>query len=253
VIAHVVAAPVAGRRLVVPGHEPSYVDLDGFVVVVVGRGGPLLPNGVVLAGRPSKGTLSLEGATVWDPTLRLAADPGRLGTEILQTLEQPSERGLTPLARQPSERGLTPLARAVLERDPSLAAAAGAELIGRGPGLTPEGDDVVAGVAAVVASGPWPRALREAWLGALLGADLRRRTSALSATLLELAAAGMGPEPLQALVAGRRAALDRLLGVGHTSGRAYALGAGVGLSGLATRDSTTPRSLDCHRNAGSGH
>jgi len=118
----------------------------------------------------------------------------------------------------------------VAERDPALAAVAGAELIGLGPGLTPEGDDVVAGVAAVVASGPWPEALREAWLGALLGADLRRRTTALSATLLELAAAGMGPEPLQALVGGRMAALDRLLRVGHTSGRAYALGAGFALS-----------------------
>lgn len=219
-IAHVVAAPVAGRRLVVSGRDPSYVDIDGFVVVVVGRGGPLLPNGVVLADRPARGTLSLEGATVWDPTLRLAPDPERLGTEILQTLNQPSERGQTPLVR------------AVVARDPSLAAAAGAELIGRGPGLTPEGDDVVAGVAAVVASGPWPAALKEAWIDALLGADLRRRTSALSATLLELAAAGMGPEPLQALVAGRPGALDRLLAVGHTSGRAYALGAGVALSGL---------------------
>ena len=120
--------------------------------------------------------------------------------------------------------------RAVVERDPALAAAAGGELIGRGPGLTPEGDDVVAGVAAVVASGPWPEELREAWVGALLGADLRRRTTALSATLLELAAAGMGPEPLQALVGGRMAALDRLLRVGHTSGRAYALGAGIALA-----------------------
>jgi hypothetical protein len=230
VIAHVVAAPVAGRRLVVSGHDPSYVDVDGFVVVVVGRGGPLLPNGVVLADRPARGTLSLEGATVWDPALRLAPDPERLGTEILQTLNQPSERGLTPLQ----------LSRAIVERDPSLAAAAGAELIGRGPGLTPEGDDVVAGVAAVVASGPWPGALREAWIDALLGADLRRRTSSLSATLLELAAAGMGPEPLQALVAGRPAALDRLLTVGHTSGRAYALGAGVALSGLAIRDPAAP-------------
>ena len=233
-IAHTVAAPVVGRRLTLSGDDPSYVDLDGFVVVVVGRAGPLLPNGVRLTDRPSAGPLSLTGATVWDPTLRLPDDPASLGTEILQTLDQPSQRGQTPLLptlNQPSQRGQTPLlARAVVERDPSLAAAAGAELIGLGPGLTPEGDDVVAGVAAVVASGPWPEALREAWLGALLGADLRRRTTALSATLLELAASGMGPEPLQALVGGRMAALDRLLRVGHTSGRAYALGAGVALT-----------------------
>ena len=132
---------------------------------------------------------------------------------------------------QPSQRGQTPLlVRALVERDPSLAAAAGAELIGRGPGLTPEGDDVLAGVAGVVASGPWPEALRDAWVGALLGVDLRRRTTALSATLLELAAKGMGPEALQALVGGRMAALDRLLRVGRTSGRAYALGAATALA-----------------------
>jgi hypothetical protein len=237
VIAHAVAAPVVGRRLVLSGREPSYVDLDGFVVVVVGRAGPLLPNGVVLADRPEKGPLSLAGATIWDPVLQLPADPARLGAEILQTLDQPSQRGLTPLGLtqtldQPSQRGLTPLGRAVAERDPSLAAAAGAELIGRGPGLTPEGDDVVAGAAAVVASGPWPGPLKASWLAALLGADLRRRTTALSATLLELAAAGMGPEPLQAVVAGRAAALDRLLRVGHSSGRAYARGAGTALSAL---------------------
>jgi hypothetical protein len=243
VIAHVVAAPVAGRRLHLSGHDPSYVDLDGFVVVVVGRAGPLLPNGVVLTDRPTAGPLSLEGATVWDPALHHPADPARLGTEILQTLDQPSQRGQTPLLQRGggqspvapvtsavSERGLSPLVRAVVERDPLLAAVAGAELIGRGPGLTPAGDDVVAGVAAVVASGPWPGELRQGWVGALLGVELRRRTTALSATLLELAAAGMGPEPLQALVGGRMAALDRLLRVGHTSGRAYALGAAIGLA-----------------------
>ena len=228
-IAHVVAAPVAGRELNLSGHDPSYVDLDGFVVVVVGPSGPLLPNGVVLTDRPTAGPLSLAGATVWDPTLHHPADPARLGTEILGTLER-GQSPPTSAVSEPSGQGLSPLARAVAERDPALAAAAGAELIGRGPGLTPEGDDVLAGVAGVVASGPWPEALRDAWVRALLGDDLRRRTTALSATLLELAAAGMGPEPLQALVGGRVAALDRLLRVGHTSGRAYALGAATALA-----------------------
>ena len=209
-IAHVVAAPVAARSLLLSGDDPSYVDLDGFVVVVVGRGGPLLPNGVVLTGRPQKGTLSLAGATVWDPALTLPADPARLGTEILQTLDQPSQRGQTPL--------LTPEAAAAL--------------IGLGPGLTPEGDDVVAATAAVVAAGPWPAAEKAAWLAAALGPDLRARTTSLSATLLELAAQGQVAEPLQALLAGRRGALDRLLRIGHSTGRAYALGAARALIAL---------------------
>ena len=195
-IAHTVAAPVVGRRLTLSGDDPSYVDLDGFVVVVVGRAGPLLPNGVRLTGRPSAGPLSLTGATVWDPTLRLPDDPARLGTEILQTLDQPSQRGQTPL--------LTPEAAAAL--------------IGLGPGLTPEGDDTVVATAAVVAAGPWPAADKAAWLSAALGPDLRTRTTSLSATLLELAAAGQVAEPLQALLAGREGALARLLRIGHSTG-----------------------------------
>jgi hypothetical protein len=221
VIAHVVAAPVAGRRLVVSGRDPSYVDLDGFVVVVVGRGGPLLPNGVVLTDRPQKGELSLAGAQVWDPALRLPADPERLGAEILQTLKQPYERGQTPLLAA-CERGQTPL----------LAADVARALIGRGPGLTPEGDDTVAATAAVVAVGPWPAAEKAAWLSAALGPDLRERTTSLSATLLELAAEGQVAEPLQALLAGRPSALARLLRIGHSTGRAYALAAARALTAI---------------------
>ena len=185
-IASVVAAPVVGRRVVAP-----WSDDDGFVTVVVGRDGPLLPNGVRVTGRVVPGRVSVEGADVWDPTLTISAP--------------------------------------ALEADPSLAARApealGAELIGRGPGLTPEGDDFVAGMAGVLAA-----AGRHDDVAALIGNDLRRRTTALSATLIELAARGFGPEPLQAVLAGRASALPRLLAMGHTSGRAYARGAAVGLA-----------------------
>jgi len=188
VIASVVAAPVVGRRVVAP-----YGDDDGFVTVVVGRDGPLLPNGVRLTGPVSRGPVETSGAEVWDPRLTICAP--------------------------------------ALEADESLAPrtpeSLGAELIGRGPGLTPEGDDFVAGMAGVLAA-----AGRHDIVAALLGRDLRRRTTALSATLLELAARGLGPEPLQAVLAGRASALPRLLAMGHTSGRAYARGAAVGLAEL---------------------
>jgi len=191
VIASVVAAPVVGRRVVAPYGEDA-----GFVTVTVSRDGPLLPNGVRLTGRVVPGRVSVEGAEVWDPTL---------------TISEPA-----------------------LEPDSSLAAhspeSLGAELIGRGPGLTPEGDDFVAGMAGVLAA-----AGRHELVVALIGADLRRRTTALSATLIELAARGYGPEPLQAVLAGRASALPRLLSMGHTSGRAYARGAAVGLAVLALR------------------
>jgi hypothetical protein len=141
---------------------------------------------------------------VWDPTIRaVAADLKASGPDDL--------------------------VEAVVSRDPERAAVVGRRLIGRGGGLTPEGDDLLAVVAAVVASSPWPEALREAWLGALVGDDLRSRTTALSATLLELAVRGMGPEPLQALLAGDRSAHDRLVALGHSTGRAIARGAAAGL------------------------
>ena len=60
--------------------------------------------------------VALTGTGVWDPTLRLAGP------------------ALGPVD---DERALETI---------------GAELIGRGPGLTPEGDDVVAGMAGVLAA-----------------------------------------------------------------------------------------------------
>jgi Protein of unknown function (DUF2877) len=132
--------------------------------------------------------VALTGTGVWDPTLTLSS-PALEPTDDERPLE-----------------------------------AIGAEMIGRGPGLTPEGDDFVAGLAGVLAA-----AGRHDDVAALIGTDLRRRTTALSATLIELAAQAMGPRPLQAVLAGSADALADLLALGHTSGRAYARGAAVGL------------------------
>jgi hypothetical protein len=206
---------LAGRRVTVAGanREAAYVEDDGFVAVLT-TGRPLLPNGVQVARLPAVGDEVVVRGEPWDPSLRLPDDP----IHIKEVGEAPED-----------------LVIALRTRDPELAAAAGARLVGRGPGLTPEGDDLVAGVACVVAVGPWPRAMREAWVSGLIGGDLRRRTSSLSATLLELAAGGMGPEPLQALLAGEPGALERLLRLGHSTGRAYALGAAAGLETVAMR------------------
>ena len=202
-------------RVVGAGRQAAYVDADGFIVVV-SVGPPVLPNGVQVGRLPSVGDeFVVPAGEVWDPTLHVVA--------------------ADLVADGPDD-----LIEAVVSRDSSLAAAVGARLIGRGGGLTPEGDDLVAGVAAVVASLDWPEASREAWLRALVGSDLRRRTTALSATLLELAVSGFGPEPLQALVGGDPRALARLEALGHSTGRAYARGAAVGLLSRAYRDSTTP-------------
>ena len=216
-----VAAPLAevvgARPLRVSG---PHVDVGGFVVSITARGVPLMPNGVALTGAaPARGVLRLAGAPTWDPTLRLGADPAARGAEILAELATAmgDDRAPAPAARDD-------LPRAVATRDPERAAAAARALIGRGPGLTPVGDDRLAATAAVVAAGRWPE--REAWLRAVVPADLRARTTALSATLLELAARGQAIEPVHGLFGPHwRAALARLLRIGHSTGPAYATAA----------------------------
>jgi hypothetical protein len=207
----IAARPALGRRGTVAGagREAAYVEAGGFVVVLT-VGPPVLPNGAQVARLPAVGDeVVVHADEVWDPRV---AWPAGAPDEVMPGDE------IVAGARDE-------LVAAVRTRDPAAAAAAGARLIGRGGGLTPEGDDLVAGVAAVVAAGPWPD--KEAWLRALVGDDLRRRTTALSATLLELAAQGMGPEPLQAWLAGDAAALARLIAIGHSTGRATAAGAAL--------------------------
>ena len=195
---------LAGRRVKVAGagRDAAYVEDAGFVAVLtIAR--PALPNGIQVARLPRAGEeIVVDGGEVWEPALPPAADPAALGARISAAAGDPPEA----------------LVRAIRSAD-------GTDLVGRGPGLTPEGDDLVAGAAAVLAA-----AGRDRLAAALVGTDLRRRTTTLSATLLELAAAGLGPEPLQALLAGDRAALGRLLRLGHSTGRAYALGAAAALA-----------------------
>ena len=211
-----IASPLAGRSFTIVGRgrEAAYGD-DGGFIAVFSEGPPVLPNGGQVRRLPSVGEEVVAVGELWDPTLRV------VGVEL-------------------EVSGPDDLVEAVESRDPDRAGLVGRRLIGRGGGLTPEGDDLLAGAAAVVASSPWPSALREAWLAALIGSDLRRRTTALSATLLELAVAGMGPRPLQALLAGDADALVRLEALGHSTGRAYARGAAVGLLAVDMRRSSTP-------------
>jgi Protein of unknown function (DUF2877) len=110
---------------------------------------------------------------------------------------------------------------------------AAARLLGRGPGLTPEGDDVLAGAAAAIralapAAGV-PAGRADALVAALVPAGAAARTAALSATLLGLAAAGAAPEPVHRLLAdgppaARERALADLARLGASTGLAIAAG-----------------------------
>jgi hypothetical protein len=112
-------------------------------------------------------------------------------------------------------------------------------LIGRGPGLTPLGDDVLAGWLATRAAGGRPDA-------AVADAVLRRAgaTTLLSATLLDCAARGEVLPQLGAWLADPTAdATDALLAVGATSGAGLLAGAALALASLTTdrTDPTEPR------------
>jgi Protein of unknown function (DUF2877) len=170
-----------------------------------------------------------------EPRAPGAPDPVVLVRELARV-------GLATAADPDAAAGLTLLFRAVRERDPEPAAAAACELLGRGPGLTPEGDDLLAGVAGTLAvlgpatglEGP----ARDALLAAL--APVPGRTTALSATLLSLASERRLAEPAGRLLdlspagdAAWPAALARLERLGHGSGRAYAAGIAVTAALLA--------------------
>ena len=136
------------------------------------------------------------------------------------------------------ERAMAGLSRAAAGKLSPDDAVAG--LLGNGPGLTPSGDDLLAGfVLAARAFGLAIRAVRTA-----IAESAGPRTTALSAQLLQHALRGEcipelaeviramgGPQPLEPV-------LERLLRVGHTSGAALAGGVAIvatAISGRAIR------------------
>jgi Protein of unknown function (DUF2877) len=98
---------------------------------------------------------------------------------------------------------------------------------GLGPGLTPAGDDVLAGLLLVASDLGYPR----------LG-EIEVRTNEISAAYLAWAARGQGIEAAHDVLAGRADALDRLLGIGASSGAAIAYGIGLGLRYLPSPHAT---------------
>lgn len=179
--------------------------------------------------RVGRGELALPGLRVrvsrwWrPPQVRPADAPAAL------------RRGLAALESQLGPCADAPVIRA--GGDPM-------QLLGRGPGLTPYGDDVLAGrILAAVAWGG-DRGLP----GVSVGATAAGATTAVSAACLVEAAAGRGVPEVVALVSavgrsrvgrsgtGVPAALARLLRVGHTSGHGLAVGVRDGaVTALATQ------------------
>jgi hypothetical protein len=203
--------PCRGRVL---GRFPSAVYVavpHAFgVIAVLGRDAVRLPCGLAVAARE----LDLPGdAVMGDGALRfgpIAIRPGRVVS--------------TSVGRRP-----TPLPDRVRAAQAAVDPAdlsRPSRLLGRGDGLTPQGDDVLAGyLAGAAAYGVPADDVR-----ALVDAEAASRTTTLSAALLRHAAAGEAIPQVHGLLDaldGRRPldpALAELFAVGHTSGAALASG-----------------------------
>jgi hypothetical protein len=248
--------PVRAAAVVAAGPVATYLDVEGRLVAVVGAGGVQLPCAVVVSG-----TL-----TVAPFLTRRSGSGGRHHHDDLAVgagaIHQHGRRVLTvgrwfdPRVRVPTvdPRARARFATLVRRRrrvDPLLptevverladdlaagdARGAVAALLGRGTGLTPAGDDLVAGALAALRALESPAA---PGLGRAVRAVAPAATTRLSAALLEAADAGaVVPEVaavLRALAGADAGSLDaatrRLVGLGHTSGWHLAAGLLVGVT-----------------------
>ncbi|MGQ0803494.1 MAG: oxamate carbamoyltransferase subunit AllH family protein [Actinomycetota bacterium] len=147
---------------------------------------------------------------------------------------------------------VTQLFDALAANDANRLSRAAHTLLGRGPGLTPEGDDLLAAASGTLivvgrTCGLPPEVIPRL-LHALLPADRHERTTALGATLLELASRGHLAEPVHPLLDLERNTdtahardVSKLLGIGGSTGRAYAIGVAATLLTLSSRTARDPK------------
>jgi hypothetical protein len=236
--------PVRPAAVVATGPRATYLDVGGRLLAVVAADGVRLPCAAMLGpgGRPPTGPdLAVGDGGVYRAGRRVAAVGSWFDPRVRVGQVDYGAVGWLAAALCGRRRDDALLPGAAIDRlafawggDGLDAAVAG--LVGRGSGLTPAGDDLLAGALAAL------RALAPGSAEATrLAAAVRRwapgRTTRLSVALLEAADQGaVIPEAaavLRALVPPAPVdrlgeALDRLVGVGHTSGWHLAAGLVVG-------------------------
>lgn len=169
----------------------------------------------------------------WDPAPVLGPlSVARLthGAAALETVTADAPFGLA------GHEALAVLAESCATANLAHAVDAAEQIVGLGPGLTPSGDDILAGLllslrllGGSVSRGGTAVWLAD-WLGAAVTTDASTRTTTLAATLLHCAAHGQAAAEVAAVlrgVAGQEPlypAIRRLLNVGHTSGADLAWG-----------------------------
>jgi uncharacterized protein DUF2877 len=198
------------------------------------------------AGLPTRPRMRVKVRRWWDPcpvlgpltVAELARGVRLLTAETTETAER------APAAESTGPAGIAGMAGCGLADHPgppwladrcaagdlAHAVDAAERIVGLGPGLTPSGDDILAGLLVSLrtfgeAVPGGTAAIRLAdWLGAAVTAHAGTRTTALSATLLHCAAQGQAAMEVAAVLRGiagqseLRPAVRRLLGAGHTSG-----------------------------------
>jgi hypothetical protein len=245
---------VFSRAVVVGLHTES----GPRVVSLLGRGAAAVPNGVRLAGADFPvvragaavaigagwvrvGDLEVRVVRSWSTRVP-AVRPDGPGIAMLATAAASAERGVPSGAISRLHDALTRPA----DGDHDLAGAVDG-LVGHGRGLTPGGDDVLAGALTGLHAAGLTEVART--IGGLVLPRITERTTLVSADLLRLAAASHAClEALAVLRAIHRsgsastaaepggagapvtAAINRLLAVGHTSGADLASGLAMGLT-----------------------
>ncbi|MEJ2863924.1 oxamate carbamoyltransferase subunit AllH family protein [Actinomycetospora flava] len=232
--AELLRRPVSGR--VVSVHrKAAYLRLDGSLVALVAPDADPGPIHVRCAALPP----CRVGEHVTGDGPRLAGERWALrGPGAVWRGTVPGTLVDSALARKALISGEIVEAAARTETLDDLAATVG----GRGPGLTPAGDDVLAGAVLVA----WAAGADEARLVALTGAV---RTTEVSRAFLAWAARGQSVAPahdwLHAVAAGDRAgagrALARLHRLGADSGRHLGAGMALGFAQLPRVVSQTAR------------
>jgi hypothetical protein len=258
-IAELLRGPVRPARVLMSMPAAVYLtvstDRGGDVVGVLTNDAARLPLGCVLfrpnngrplvalppgapaevgGGRIVVGDLAVSAAAWWDPRPRLPSSRPALLPEGVRQLRNALYGEGVPhsaftLPGLPTGPGgpLAALRGAVRRADLDAALRTATRLVGLGPGLTPAGDDVMAGTVAGLVLLGHPSAQRFAAGVYALAAG---RTTELSRALLRHATCGRVSAEYAAVLhglVGERPlgrAIDGLLATGSTSGRAMALG-----------------------------
>jgi hypothetical protein len=201
------------------GHDPRRL-LAPADAVTVGAGGVRTPRARLVVRRWWTPAVLPTGA----PDPAAVARVGQLLDGARTALRVPPGTG-----RRQALAAALPAARALAAGDGAAAARWLLPVLGLGPGTTPTGDDVAAGVLLGALATRTDPAAVDQLAGALLAAA-PERTTAVSAGLLAEAAAGRAPQPVllavRALLGGADPddAVAQLLAVGHTSGADLATG-----------------------------